>query len=69
MYTELLSDDFALRVVFENVCAELELGVTAFDWSRREKLALIMLGIAHEGERDTAIIQRKALDVMLKRYL
>ena len=68
MYTELLNDDFALRVVFENVCAELELGVTAFDWSRREKLAL-MLGIAHEGERDTAIIQRKALDVMLKRYL
>ena len=62
MYTEILADDVTLRLVFHQAC--IDLGLPAEATTRRENLALIMLTMVQDGEKDIAAIRRRSVEIM-----
>ena len=63
MFVDILfrGDQVALRLAFHRACEELGIGTNADDTVRREQLAKLILSLAREGEREPALIQRKAV--------
>ena len=53
-----------LDVAFRKVCVELGLGANADDDRRRERLSQLVVRIANDGERDPAMIARRAFELM-----
>ena len=66
MYTQILNnEDLAeLKLAFDMACNELRLGTSARDTERREHLAMLMLSLAKEGERDPIMIRIQAVHMM-----
>jgi hypothetical protein len=62
MYIEIVNGDDALRLAFEKAC--IELCVASAEVERREQLALVMLTIVKDGERDASIVRRRAITIM-----
>ena len=63
MFVDILFDEeqAALRLAFDRACSELLIGTNSDDADRREHLAMLILGLAREGESGAALIQRKAV--------
>jgi hypothetical protein len=53
-----------LHRVFEDVCAELEIGL---DQSRRDEVATVVMDIAQRGERDYRAIRQRAIIALTNR--
>ena len=68
MYVEILNNEnlAQLKLAFDMACNELGLGTSAKDIERRERLAMLMLSLAQEGERDTIVIRLLAVHQMRK---
>jgi hypothetical protein len=66
VYIEILNNDglAELRLAFDIACNELRLGPGAKDIERREHLAMLMLSLAKEGERDPIVIRIQAVHEM-----
>jgi hypothetical protein len=62
VYIEILNNEglAELRLAFDMACSELGLGTNDDDGGRREHLAMFMLTLAHEGERDPIMIRIQA---------
>jgi hypothetical protein len=66
VYAEILDNEdlSELKLAFDMACNELHLGTSAKDDERRESLAMLMLSLAKEGERDPIIIRIHAVHQM-----
>jgi hypothetical protein len=66
VYIEILNNDglAELKLAFDIACNELRLGPGAKDIERREHLAMLMLSLAKEGERDPIVIRIQAVHEM-----
>jgi hypothetical protein len=51
----------ALGYAFESVCADLGIGNTSLDVSKRERIFRTMLSFIRKGETDVEVLRRRAV--------